>query len=157
MNKQILLFVSVIGIIVVVGLILGGRSDKSDNSIPSPQSQTLPALKTITSNEGGVEIAVTPINMSPESRNWSFEVALNTHSVELTEDMVSVSKLTFDTGETINPLSWEGDLAGGHHRSGILTFDVMTFSKPSPATAKVTLKISRVGGVPEREFQWSLK
>lgn len=157
MNKRILLLVNVLGVIVISGLVLSNRSGKSGDPVSPPGSENQPVFEPITSNEGSVEVAVTPINMSPESRNWSFEVILNTHSAELSEDMTSVSKLIFDTGETTAPLSWEGNPPGGHHRSGILTFDVLTFSKPSPATSKVTLKILKIGGVPERKFQWSLK
>ncbi|MEK9173112.1 MAG: hypothetical protein AAB594_00880 [Patescibacteria group bacterium] len=152
MSHRVLLFVSVLGVIVIVGLVLGGRPSKTENPNPPIQNQNSPLFKTITSNEGGVEVAVTPINLATDSPRWFFNVSLNTHSVELSEDLVSVSRLVMDSGEVLNPTAWEGDPPGGHHRGGTLTFVA-----PTKSLSSVTLKILEVGGVPEREFKWDLK
>ncbi len=157
MRQRILVFVSIIGVIILFGLVLSNRVNKNESPSSNAPIEDQPIFEPISSNEGGVEVIVNPINLSSNSPIWSFGVSLSTHSVELSKDLVSVSKLIFDTGETITPLSWEGDPPGGHHRSGILTFSVLTFSKPSPATSKVTLKILEIGGVSEREFKWNIK
>ena len=110
-----------------------------------------PAFEPITLDEGGVEVTVRPIDLSDSSPNWSFEVSLSTHSVKLSEDMVSVSKLVLDSGETLSPSSWERDPPGGHHRSGILKFQSTAYRPKS-----IEIKIASVAGVLEREFRWSL-
>ncbi|TSC81764.1 MAG: hypothetical protein G01um101420_869 [Parcubacteria group bacterium Gr01-1014_20] len=153
MSHRILLLVSVIGVIIVLGLALSNRSDKNENSVLSAPIENQPAFEPMTSSDGGVEIIVRPTNLSSGSPTWSFEVSLSTHSVELSEDMVAVSKLVLDSGETLNPLAWEGDPPGGHHRGGILTFA----AAPTTLPLSVTLKILKIGGVPEREFKWNIK
>ncbi len=151
-NKRVLLFVSVLGVVVIFGLVLSNRSSKSENPVSPMGNENQPVFEPITSNEGGVEVAVTPVNLSLNLPSWSFDVSLSTHSVELSEDLVSVSKLVLDSGEVLNPSSWEGDPPGGHHRGGTLTFKT-----PTKSPSSITLKILGVGGVPEREFKWDLK
>lgn len=145
-NRQTLLFVSAIAVVVVLGLVFAGREKRSE-SLPPLKVESQTVFETIVSNEGGVEVAVTPVNLFDSSK-WAFEISLTTHSVELSEDMLEVSKLVLDLGETLIPTGWEGDPPGGHHRSGVLVFEE-DFSLP-----EVALKIFGVGGVPEREFKW---
>ncbi len=152
MKSRILLLANVIVIIVAFGLVLSSRSDKNNNTTPPTLNENPFALQTITSNEGGVEVSVTPINLAPNLSERSFEVDLNTHSVELSEDMVLASKLILDSGEVINPSNWEGDPPGGHHRAGVLKFKSL-----SSLIQSITLIISRVGGIEERKFIWNLK
>lgn len=152
MSYRTPLLASAIGILVIAGFVLSGRSNENQGPETNAQKQNPQAFQTITSDEGGVEVAVTPLNLVADLEEWSFEVSMNTHSVELSEDMVQVSKLTLDSGETINPSSWEGDPPGGHHRGGILKF------QPTASWSKsVQLKISGVGGAPVRIFSWTFK
>lgn len=108
---------------------------------------------------GGVDISVMPQNITADADMWSFQVVLNTHSVELSEDIAAVSALLDDRGTAYEPFSWEeGSLPagrqapGGHHRSGILKF------KPiSPMPDSITLVLNTIGGVAERKFSWRLR
>ncbi|OGY24826.1 MAG: hypothetical protein A2126_00820 [Candidatus Woykebacteria bacterium GWB1_45_5] len=150
MRNRILLLVSGIGVVVILGLVFSGRFNKNSDSILPVQNQTSSPLETLISNEGGVEVAVTPVNI-PDSSRWAFEISLTTHSVELSEDLVKVTKLVLDSGEILIPLNWKGDSPGGHHRNGVLVFSE-DFS-----LSGAVLKILEVGGVPEREFAWNLK
>lgn len=104
-----------------------------------------------TSDEGGVEVTVTPGVLAPEANTWDFEVSLNTHSVELAEDVARVSVLVDEQDKEYRPLSWTGDPPGGHHREGILSFDPI-----NPAPAAIRLEIRGVGGVAARNFAWNL-
>ena len=95
--------------------------------------------------EGPVSVTVTPLSLR------DFEVSLNTHSEELSVDLVAVSELVDDRGKVYKPLIWEGDPPTGHHREGVLKFNPIT-SKPK----SIELKIENVGGVTERSFKWDL-
>lgn len=100
--------------------------------------------------EGSVSITIIPPAVLPESEVWVFGVTLDTHSVDLKEDVSAISFLVDDKGNIYKPISWQGDNPGGHHRKGILTFDPII---PKPAYIK--LKVSDVGGIPERIFKWT--
>lgn len=110
------------------------------------QSPSLPSRE---SSEGQVMVTVTPTLSNSE--NWRFAVQLNTHVSPLTQDLATVSMLSDGKGHDEKPVAWQGDPPGGHHRKGVLLF------KPfSPRPESVTLKIQRVGSVPERTFTWKL-
>ena len=150
-NRRILLFVSVLAVVIILGVIFK-NSKKQDSVSGNRRESSLLASPPVTSNEGGVEITVTPINISKSSSEWSFGVSLTTHSGDLLEDMVEVSKLSFDSGKILKPTNWEGSPPGGHHRNGVLRF-----IGGSEIVSSFTLKIKNVGGVFEREFSWDLK
>lgn len=99
--------------------------------------------------QANVTVVVTPLDLLPQSAQWKFDVGMNTHSVELSQDMVKSSILIDDQGTEHQPTSWEGPI-GGHHREGTLTFDRVT-----PTPKSVGLRISGVGGV-VRNFVWKL-
>jgi len=81
-----------------------------------------------------------------------FEVVLNTHSVDLSDDMAKISLLRDDAGKEYAPIGWEGAGPGGHHREGKLKFAAMT-TKPK----YIELVIKNVAKVSERAFRWELK
>ena len=103
------------------------------------------------SDEGEVKIAVQP-EISGNESEWNFRVAMNTHSMELMDDLTRVSALIGSGGAKYAPFAWEGDPPGGHHRGGILKFKAV-----SPLSSLITLTIRDVGGIKERKFEWQLK
>ncbi|MDP3956515.1 MAG: hypothetical protein Q8P97_00785 [bacterium] len=103
-----------------------------------------------TDDQSAVTITVTPIDISPQSKEWKFDIVMNTHSVELDQDLTKSASLIDVQGKEYKPLNWEGTV-GGHHREGVLTFN-----RIMPAPQLITLKISGVGDV-ERSFTWQLK
>lgn len=96
---------------------------------------------------GRVDIDVTPLAMDGDA--WEFEVALNTHSVDLGFDLTEVSALRCDQGQEFEAIAWDGSGPGGHHRSGVLKFAALDH-----ATSSVELVIRDVAQVPERVFRW---
>ena len=107
------------------------------------------ALATQSSSERGVTVKVTPQAMgSPEGR-WTFAVVLDTHSADLSDDLVQSASLITNEGRTIKPISWTGAPPGGHHREGVLAFDV---AAPQPRT--IELRIERPGESSARSFRW---
>jgi hypothetical protein len=98
---------------------------------------------------GRVVVDVTPLTLSGDA--WEFEMAFNTHSVNLDFDVTEVSVLRCDQDQKYTPTVWEGPGPGGHHRSGVLKFAALDHS-----TSFVEIVIRDVAEVPERVFRWDL-
>lgn len=142
MKKAVIILLSA-GVLVTGFLIL---YPPADNEASRQDSK---GWETKTDDQANVNIAVTPIDLSQQSEEWKFDVTMNTHSVELDQDMTQVAFLAGDGGKEYIPLKWEGS-SGGHHREGILTFSPIT-----PYPQRLTLKIDSIGGV-SRSFSWTL-
>ncbi len=109
-----------------------------------------PALSPQTSSASAVMITVTPRPL--DAGAWEFDVALNTHSHALDDDLLKSAVLVTADGKQLAPTSWRGDGPGGHHRRGVLRFDSV-----APSTAEVELRIARPGEAVPRSFHWTLK
>src|SRR3989338_8375309 len=108
--------------------------------------------ETKTDDQADITVVVTPLDLAPESSEWKFDIGINTHSVELDQDMTKIVVLTDDQGKEYKPVAWDGAAPGGHHREGVLTFKAI-----SPMSRSVELTIKNIGGIPERSLQWDLK
>ena len=144
-------FIAVLILVSILGFLTLGRSqrDREQEVLlggESTPSQSL-ALESQTNSEGAVTITVTPKNLSDGT--WDFEIALDTHSEELSVDLAAVAILVDDQGKEYSALAWEGDPPGGHHRVGVLSFAPITTQSRS-----VMLIIRQLGGVQERSFVW---
>ena len=117
----------------------------------SQQTTTKQSWETKTEEQADVTLVVTPLDLSQNSKEWKFDVGMNTHSVELDQDMIKISILVDDQGKEYKPIRWEGAEAGGHHREGVLIFNQIT-----PIPKSVELKISSIGDV-VRSFTWQLE
>jgi hypothetical protein len=104
------------------------------------------------SSTSGVTVAVTPQNLAAGARSWDFKVVLDTHSQDLSDDLVKSAVLLDDKAGRHVPVKWEGAGPGGHHREGMLKFNAI---KPRPES--VELQIQRPGESKPRSFRWSLK
>lgn len=135
--------IGIILVALVVGfaVFFGGR----DIDVPAPRQ-----LETKTDEQNSVTVTITPANISPQAGEWQFNVLIDTHSVELDQDMVKISVLIDDQGKEYKPLRWEGAEPGGHHREGMLVFKQIT---PNPKSLGV--KISGIGNV-DRSFVWRI-
>lgn len=116
----------------------------------SAQPAAPTTLAAQTSRGGGITVKVTPKDLAAEARRWEFKVVLDTHSADLSQDLVKSATLIDAAGRSHAPLAWDGAPPGGHHREGVLSF------KPLGAVDEVTLQMRDVG-MPERVFRWSLK
>ena len=109
------------------------------------------AVTTQSTSDQGVTVRVTPKSVgSPDSR-WEFMVVLDTHSADLSDDLTRSATLVTDEGRTFRPVSWQGAPPGGHHREGVLAFDV-----PAPRPGVIELRIARPGEAAPRIFRWQL-
>ena len=109
-----------------------GNTERLDKDNLSPQ----------TNSQGNVTVQVKPLNISKASKIWVFEVDLETHTVELNQDLVKNSVIIDDQGKRYYPVVWEGDPPGGHHRKGILKFGAI-----SPASEVILLKIKQIADI----------
>ncbi|HSG75436.1 MAG TPA: hypothetical protein VLA30_04800 [Burkholderiales bacterium] len=109
-------------------------------------------LGTRSSSAAGVTVKVTPRGVVPGADSWGFEVVLDTHSGDLSDDLVGNSVLLDTKGTRLAPLAWEGSGPGGHHRKGVLRF-----KPPAGATEAIELQIRRPGESAPRSFRWKLK
>ncbi len=100
----------------------------------------------------GVTVKVEPKSMGVPGREWEFAVVLDTHSSELNDDLVQSAVLVTGDGRKFKPVRWTGAPPGGHHREGVLVFDV-----PAPVPAAVELNITRPGESAPRLFRWPVK
>lgn len=101
--------------------------------------------------ENGVRVDAMPVELKAGSEA-RFEVRMNTHSVELDQDLTAISRLKDNKGSTFQATGWDGSPPGGHHRSGTLSFPALT-----PGTENVTLIIKGVGKDSERIFSWQVQ
>jgi hypothetical protein len=109
-------------------------------------SSTLPSR---TNDQGGVRVVVAPRQQTVNATTWEFDVALDTHTKPLTNDLAAAFSLVDDQGRAIPAKSWTGDPPGGHHRKGVLQF-----SAPANNPAAFELRLKGVGGVDVRTFRW---
>jgi hypothetical protein len=141
-------------LVIVVGLIAacGAGADQPEmGQAQAGQDVTAPTFDTQSNDEKAVWVEVTPLNLPEGGTSLDFEVAFNTHSVNLRFDPTTISVLRDDAGREYPALTWEGSGPGGHHRSGVLRFKV-----PDEATDFIEVVIHDVAGVPERVFHWHL-
>lgn len=103
------------------------------------------------SNERGIKVTVILQNIPNDAKTWDFEVALETHTQALSDDLGKAAVLNAD-GRQYLPLGWEGAPPGGHHRKGILRFKAIA---PQPAAVELQIRLS--GDASPRSFKWSLK
>lgn len=109
-------------------------------------------LATEKSSDRGVTVAVTPQNLSGDAKTWDFKIVLDTHSADLSDDLVKSAILLDGTGARHVPIGWEGAAPGGHHREGVLRFKPVS-SQPQT----IELQITRPGESAPRSFRWQLK
>jgi len=116
----------------------------------NPESPNSNKRESKIDDQANVTVEVTPLDLSPQSAEWKFNISLNTHSGSLDQDLTNVAVLVDDRGKEYKPIGWEGSPPGGHHRNGTLAFKAVT-----PAPKSIELRISGVGGV-DRNFTWQL-
>ncbi len=121
--------------------------------VPSSPTAVLDVAKfgTLSHSGGNVTLDAQLIDFQID-RPIIFAVAMNTHSVDLVDDMTKVATLRNDAGKEYQAIAWEGTGPGGHHREGRLKFAGLT-SKPR----YIELVVRGLAKVPERVLRWELQ
>lgn len=117
----------------------------------SAAASSSPAGTTQTSEGGGVTVVA---SWAGPVAGATFDVKLDTHSVDLDALDLSNAVLRNDRGETLVARPWAAP-KGGHHREGALTFggDASGFF----AGAKwIELALAGIGDTPERILRWAI-
>ena len=86
-------------------------------------------LTELSDGQGAVTVIVTPLDLNSSQDTLRFEVALETHSIDLSMDLATLATLSTDTGESVNASMWDAP-RGGHHVSGTLSFPANVDGKP---------------------------
>ena len=97
-------------------------------------------------NGGEVSVAVTPLTIGESESIWKFQVATNTHTVDMSGfDPTRQVALVGANGKDVLPsnVQREGE---GHHQT--LTVSFVKVEKPWK------IIVRNVAGVPAREFAW---
>lgn len=106
--------------------------------------------------QGTVIVNALPLNLNTPSDQLDFQVVLDTHSVELSMDLATMSTLTTDTGITVQATLWDAE-RGGHHVQGILIFPASVDGKSVlEGASTLTLTITDLDA-PSRIFEWQLQ
>lgn len=163
MQRKGILVVSTIAILSVLAVACSGTNAAPAPTIaPAPAANSSQSASTDTSSssaatfetqtvEGGsVSVAVTPTSLKAGAPG-EFEIAMNTHSVDLSTDLLKVVVLRDDAGKEYAPTKWDGPVGGGHHRSGKIVFPALAANVKS-----VTLIVKDIAGVPERDYKWDV-
>jgi hypothetical protein len=107
--------------------------------------------ETKSNNENRVRVDVQPVQLAP-GQPMKFEVRMNTHSADLSQDLAAVSTLKDNNGREYKATAWQGSPPGGHHRKGVLEFPDLAQNSES-----ITLVIRGIDNVPERTFNWRIE
>ena len=106
-------------------------------------------LASQSSSKSGVTVKAAP-RLAAEA--WDFEIAFDTHSQDLSDDLLKSAALALDGGAPATPTAWQGDPPGGHHRKGVLRFKA-----PTAQPQEMELRIARPGEAAPRIFRWKLR
>lgn len=105
--------------------------------------------------QGAIAVEVTPLTLDTSGEVLTFEVRMNTHSVDLSMDLAALATLTTNTGVTVEATAWEAS-RGGHHVSGQLTFPGQADGASVLAGAiQITLVLRNVDAA-SRSLTWTL-
>lgn len=149
LTKLIVFLILIITALFSIAYFASRKQNESQKT--SATSVTQKAFEPKTDSTGAITITVTPKELGKSVPSWDFEVVMDTHSENLDQDLTKISVLTDDMGNKFDPIAWEGDSPGGHHRQGVLKFTPI-----DPRPKSIELEISKIGGVNERIFKWGL-
>jgi uncharacterized lipoprotein YbaY len=124
-------------------------------TVPSGNDTNSSADLTRSDEQGMVMFEVTPLDLTAAAATLDFNIAMNTHSVDLSMDLATLATLTTDTGVMIQAEKWDA-VPGGHHVNGKLIFPSTKDGKSIlDGASTLTLTIVNVDA-PSRVFEWQL-
>jgi len=138
-----------------------GETDEGDTVEETTEGSTTEdaAALTRTNSQGSVSVGITFLNpLEEDPAYFNFEVALNTHSVDL--DGYDLSEMTTlyidDQLQSTEGIQWTDIQGGGHHVSGILKLPKygedgnLSFEDAD----RIELIIEELDGIDSRSFVW---
>lgn len=137
------------------GAVPSEAASSANEAAPANLPAESGSAETRIDEQGAVVVSVTPLNLSTPGATLDFEVSLETHSVDLSMNLVELATLTTDSGLSVKASGWDGP-QGGHHVEGTLSFPAEVNGEPLVADAAgLTVSITNVDA-PERVFTWEL-
>jgi hypothetical protein len=119
-------------------------------------AEAVAPTETLVDEQGAVTVSVTPLNVGQDAATLDFEVALNTHSVELSMDLSELATLSTDAGTAVTALAWDAP-QGGHHVSGVLSFPIEIDGVSFLEGATTLILTLKDVDAPARTFSWRLQ
>lgn len=147
--KKILITAAIVIIIFVIAGFFARPAPAPETASSDQRAQTTDGVLAQTDEQNSVTVTVTP-SIVAGAAEWRFRVVMDTHSVELNDDVAHAATLTDDEGTPYQIIGWEGAPVGGHHREGDLVF---RGGAVVPET--LTLTLESIGGA-TRRFSWQL-
>ncbi|MBI5651119.1 MAG: hypothetical protein HZC40_11850 [Chloroflexi bacterium] len=120
------------------------------NATPTAPAPSVARFDPVSNSGGSVTVDVQLLDFQI-NQPLVFTVAMNTHSVDLVDDLTQTAILRDDAGKEYAPIAWEGAGPGGHHREGKLKFAAFK-TKPK----SVELVIKNLAQVSARTFRWEI-
>ena len=144
--------------VITAGCSSGFVPQREEGSYPDYPSSGYPVNKPtngmVQSDTGG-SVTIDIEWMPGKDNSLIFNVAMNTHSVNLDQyDLGKLAILRDATDNEYQPLSWDST-PGGHHRRGILIFSLPD-SISNEETEYLEMVIRDVAGINERVLRWEL-
>jgi len=107
----------IIGLAAVASLyfVYVNREQLPPNQRIQPSANITPdEWETKSDEQPPVTVMVTPIEFGKNIEVWKFDIAFDTHSGSLDDDLLKVAALIDDGGNLYKPIAWEGPGPGGH-------------------------------------------
>ncbi len=148
--------VLILGVSLLLAACVPVRKDPSPSTAPvTATASTGTTDLSRTDSQGSVTVKITPLNLDKPGDTLEFDVAMDTHSVDLSMDLATLATLTTDTDITVQASLWDAP-KGGHHATGTLSFPSTQDGKPILDGAKrLTITLINVD-VPTRVFVWDI-
>ncbi|MHB0876086.1 MAG: hypothetical protein ACYC5O_08585 [Anaerolineae bacterium] len=150
----------------MMGDMMGGASGTSDGSTSATAVAQLPVGAAVDTGSSlarqaqanGITVTVLPMGLrSPGVASLNFYVRLETHSVDLSQDLTQLAVIRLPSGAELPAIGWVGP-RGGHHLEGTLSFPALDAARMPAVTRSgtLTLVIRHLAGIDERLFSWDL-
>jgi len=120
---------------------------------PAGASASMPAASGLTQTSEGGQVTVVATWVGAPA-DTTFDIQLDTHSVDLDVLDLADATLRNDRGETLAAQPWAAP-KGGHHREGALTFDGDA-SRFLAGARWIELVLVGVGDLPARMLRWEI-
>lgn len=163
MKSKIIISLLFIAILVIGIIILNSRnsSNKNNNSISDnvPKDIITSNNLTKTNEEGAVSVAITFLNPVENNNDyWVFEMAINTHSVNLDQyDFHKLTSLSIDDKTFHDEFVFEKEGIGHHITYNIKVPKIIDGNKIITKESKnLILYLKDIDGIPLRTYEWDL-